>query len=152
MTGDKVLGEKNPYRYRGYRYDNETGYYYLQSRYYNPDMGRFINADILISIGHGLIGNNIFAYCLNNPTSNRDDNEFLCFAMADGGGRLSTYTGTTSNNNSGFSYTKSAALGTLSGLGDKVGNVAARAFVATVGAGMLIDLGAEKFKDYIYKR
>ncbi|MEG0307606.1 MAG: RHS repeat-associated core domain-containing protein [Clostridium sp.] len=36
---------KNTYRYRGYRYDNETGYYYLQSRYYNPEMGRFINAD-----------------------------------------------------------------------------------------------------------
>ncbi|MEA4827168.1 MAG: RHS repeat-associated core domain-containing protein, partial [Clostridium sp.] len=39
------VGIKNPYRYRGYRYDNETGLYYLQSRYYNPEWGRFINAD-----------------------------------------------------------------------------------------------------------
>lgn len=47
ITGDKALGEKNPYRYRGYRCDNETGYYYLQSRYYNPEWGRFLNADAL---------------------------------------------------------------------------------------------------------
>jgi len=57
----------NPLRYRGYVYDHETGLYYLQSRYYNPEMGRFINADGLISTGQGLLGNNMFAYCLNNP-------------------------------------------------------------------------------------
>jgi len=39
ITGDKALGEKNPYRYRGYRYDTETGCYYLHSRYYNPEIG-----------------------------------------------------------------------------------------------------------------
>ena len=41
--------------------------YYLQSRYYNPEWGRFINADALVSTGQGLLGNNMFAYCLNNP-------------------------------------------------------------------------------------
>jgi len=73
ITGDKVLGEKNPYRYRGYRYDTETGYYYLQSRYYNPEWGRFLNADAIIgSIGE-LVGHNLFAYCKNNPINMSDE-------------------------------------------------------------------------------
>ena len=47
MTGTlaSTIGQSNPYRYRGYWFDNETGFYYLQSRYYDPQMGRFINAD-----------------------------------------------------------------------------------------------------------
>ena len=62
-----TLGIYNPLRYRGYVYDRETGLYYLQSRYYNPTIGRFINADAFTSTGQGLLGNNMFAYCLNNP-------------------------------------------------------------------------------------
>ena len=50
------------------------GLYYLQSRYYNPEIGRFINADALVSTGKGFIGNNMFAYCLNNPISLSDSN------------------------------------------------------------------------------
>ena len=46
---------------------DELGLYYLQSRYYNPEMGRFINADALVTTGQGLLGNNMFAYCNNNP-------------------------------------------------------------------------------------
>ena len=61
------LGEINPLRYRGYVYDQETGLYYLQSRYYNPTWGRFINADNYTSTGQGLTGNNMFVYCGNNP-------------------------------------------------------------------------------------
>ena len=57
----------NPFRYRGYRYDGDTRLYYLQSRYYDPVVGRFINADGYASTGQGLIGHNMFAYCLNNP-------------------------------------------------------------------------------------
>ena len=57
----------NPLRYRGYYYDNETGLYYLQSRYYDPVVGRFINADSYASTGQGILGCNMFAYCLNNP-------------------------------------------------------------------------------------
>ena len=45
----------------------ESGLYYLQSRYYDPNIGRFINADAFVSTGQGLLGNNMFAYCLNNP-------------------------------------------------------------------------------------
>ena len=56
----------NPFRYRGYYYDAEAGLYYLQSRYYDPVVGRFLNADIYISTGQGLLGCNMFAYCGNN--------------------------------------------------------------------------------------
>jgi RHS repeat-associated protein len=76
ITGDKVLGEKNPYRYRGYRYDTETGYYYLQSRYYNPEMGRFLNIDALGGNVGALLSHNIFTYCNNNPANTTDPNGF----------------------------------------------------------------------------
>jgi len=68
-----TLGTLNPLRYRGYVYDAETGYYYLQSRYYDPKIGRFINADALVTTGQGLLGNNMFAYCGNNPVIFLDD-------------------------------------------------------------------------------
>ena len=67
-----TLGALNPLRYRGYVYDEETELYYLQSRYYNPEIGRFVNADALVSTGQGLLGNNMFAYCLNNPVNRID--------------------------------------------------------------------------------
>ena len=66
------IGYKNPYRYRGYRYDTETGLYYLQSRYYNPGMGRFINQDELTSTGQGLLEHNMYVYCNNNPVNMTD--------------------------------------------------------------------------------
>ena len=70
---DTGLAQWNPLRYRGYIYDTETGLYYLQSRYYNPKVGRFINADGVISgIGGKLNGNNAFAYCFNNPVNMAD--------------------------------------------------------------------------------
>ncbi|MBR4017895.1 MAG: RHS repeat-associated core domain-containing protein [Oscillospiraceae bacterium] len=47
--------------------DKETQLYYLQSRYYNPEIGRFLNADSFVSTGQGILGYNIFAYCGNNP-------------------------------------------------------------------------------------
>ena len=69
ITGSMAttLGTLNPLTYRGYVYDHETGLYYLQSRYYNPEWGRFLNADALVATGQGILGNNMFAYCLNNP-------------------------------------------------------------------------------------
>ena len=68
-----TLGKYNPLRYRGYIYDIESGLYYLQSRYYNPEMGRFINADGYTATGQGILGNNMFAYCGNNPIARKDD-------------------------------------------------------------------------------
>ena len=61
------------FRYRSYYYDSETGYYYLNSRYYDPNWGRFLNADNAIIQNNNLVGNNLFSYCMNNPT-NRNDN------------------------------------------------------------------------------
>ena len=62
-----TIGQKNPLRYRGYYYDSETGFYYLQSRYYDPVILRFVNADNVIAfVGH-VQGNNVFIYCKNNP-------------------------------------------------------------------------------------
>jgi len=69
---EAVVNTYNPFRYRGYYYDVETGLYYLQSRYYNPQWGRFINADGYVSTGQGLLGNNMFAYCNNNPVMGID--------------------------------------------------------------------------------
>ena len=75
ITGTKAatIGAENPLRYRSYVYDENTGLYYLQSRYYDPAMGRFINADNYPSTGQGLTGNNMFAYCGNNPVSRQDN-------------------------------------------------------------------------------
>ena len=62
-----TLGTLNPLRYRGYVYDQETELYYLSTRYYNPETGRFLNADAFAATGQGLLGNNMFAYCGNCP-------------------------------------------------------------------------------------
>ena len=75
------IGYKNPYRYRGYRYDNETGLYYLQSRYYNPEWGRFINADDYLGQQGELLNHNLFAYCTNNPVNNYDPNGYYAIVL-----------------------------------------------------------------------
>ena len=65
----------NPLLYRGYYYDFETGYYYLQSRYYNPNLCRFINSDVLEMSGitkDTEVCTNMFAYCNNDPVNNDD--------------------------------------------------------------------------------
>ncbi|MDD3400148.1 MAG: RHS repeat-associated core domain-containing protein [Eubacteriales bacterium] len=67
------LGQNQPFRYRGYVYDTETGWHYLQSRYYNPEVGRFISSDVLLSTGQGVLGHNSYAYCLNNPVNMSDE-------------------------------------------------------------------------------
>ncbi len=67
-TGDETLAKRNPFRYRGYYYDEETGLYFLKSRYYDPKIGRFINIDSVCYIAPELLnGLNLYAYCLNNP-------------------------------------------------------------------------------------
>ena len=64
----KKIAEINPLRYRGYYYDTETGYYYLQSRYYNPEWGRFISPDNFGYIDNSTrLGFNAYIYCANNP-------------------------------------------------------------------------------------
>lgn len=69
------IAETNPLRYRSYYYDNETGMYYLQSRYYVPQLYRFFNADIpeIAQLSKDIpAGTNLFAYCNNDPVNNVD--------------------------------------------------------------------------------
>ncbi len=77
------IAHVNPIRYRGYYYDNETGFYYLQSRYYDPVISRFINADSYGSTGQGFLGTNMFAYCLNNPVNFIDQYGQTAIAIPD---------------------------------------------------------------------
>ena len=72
ITNPNDIGNLNPFRYRGYYLDSETGLYYLQSRYYDPQTCRFLNADGYVSTGQDIVGNNMFAYCGNNPISRAD--------------------------------------------------------------------------------
>ena len=71
VTGSMAesLGNDNPLRYRGYYYDRETGLYYLQSRYYDPETGRFISAD---GVNMLLSGEQAYTYCGNNPINRSD--------------------------------------------------------------------------------
>ncbi len=70
ITDSNNIGILNPYRYKQYRYDTETGLYYLQSRYYDPEWGRFLNADGIFE--DSVLGYNLYAYCKNNPINNID--------------------------------------------------------------------------------
>lgn len=73
--GSSGVGKANPFRYRGYYYDNETGFYYLQSRYSDPEICRFISADNLELVPElfGMVGQlNLYAYCNNNPVMYTD--------------------------------------------------------------------------------
>ena len=71
-SSDAAIGDLNPLRYRGYYYDAETGFYYVSSRYYDPELIRWISPEPNIYMGGfdsgaGLIGYNVYAYCANNP-------------------------------------------------------------------------------------
>ena len=68
-----TVGAKNPFRYRGYYYDTESGFYYLQSRYYDPNVGRFLNPDSLVDVSV-FKGLNLYSYCGNNPVNMTDSN------------------------------------------------------------------------------
>ena len=73
-----TLGKRNPFRYRSYIYDEETGLYYLETRYYNPEQCRFLGADEYLEQYISLVHNNAYAYCINNPVSKEDrDGQFF---------------------------------------------------------------------------
>ena len=67
------MAQTNPLRYRGYYYDSDTEFYYLQSRYYDAAICRFINADSYIASSREFIGYNMFAYCNNSPITYLDE-------------------------------------------------------------------------------
>ena len=82
VYGDSDLAAINPCSYRGYYYDEETGYYYLQSRYYDPENGRFINPDepLVVQLSSSTFAiANIFSYCNNNPVHDSDATGYLSF-------------------------------------------------------------------------
>ena len=72
ITDSSHFAIVNPFRYRGYIYDTETGFYYLQSRYYDPEIGRFINADGYVTTDIEPVAANMYAYCNNNPINRYD--------------------------------------------------------------------------------
>ena len=74
ITGNTEIAEINPIRYRSYYYDSETEWYFLNTRYYSPELCRFINADGYVQTGQGLLDKNMFAYCENNPINRADRN------------------------------------------------------------------------------
>lgn len=84
-TGNEAISSLNPFRYRGYVYDNESKLYYLQSRYYDPFVGRFLNADetmvlLLSSLADDdfkINLTNLFSYCYNNPITFKDNNGYI---------------------------------------------------------------------------
>ena len=133
LSSSGTLADINPLRYLGYYYDAETGFYYLQSRYYDPEIGRFINADSYASTdATGLLSTNMFAYCENDPVNKSDpDGEVAHLAIGAVVGAIA---------NVGFSYLnhmiagesyglKEAALDALSG--------AASGALAASGVGLL---------------
>ena len=83
--GSSTTATKNPYKYRGYYYDSDLAMYYLQTRYYDPAICRFINADIPEIIGvtfYSLTDKNLFAYCDNNPVMRVDpDGKFWNYVI-----------------------------------------------------------------------
>ena len=85
-----TLGTLNPFRYRGYVYDEETGLYYLRSRYYNPTWGRFVNADVYKGQVSQLMSHNTFAYCINDPVVNADSSGYIAASCFDENGNIST--------------------------------------------------------------
>ena len=73
ITGDTEIAELNPIRYRSYYYDSETEWYYLNTRYYSPELCRFISSDnLVITVGGNVMGYNLFVSCFNNPINLTD--------------------------------------------------------------------------------
>ncbi len=130
VGGNADIANLNPIRYRGYYYDTETGFYYLNSRYYDPEICRFINVDGYVSTGSALLGYNMFAYCLNNPISNVDSSGSIPMRstiVCDGSGTPSTTPKSNSKNSNveiGAVYAIGATLSVVDGpapIGDLVG-------------------------------
>ena len=92
ITDGDDVANVNPLRYRGYFWDSDTEWYYLQSRYYDPIVKRFLNADVYESTGRSFQGCNMFAYCDNNPQMFEDSGgEYRMFALQETDGAQKSY-------------------------------------------------------------
>ena len=139
-----TLGANQPFRYRGYVYDTETGWYYLQSRYYDPSICRFVSADVYLSTGQGVLGHNSYAYCGNNPITRADEGgEFWNFIVGAVAGALisgvaqivsNVVSGQNWSDGLGVAMVTGAASGLLaaSGVG-LVGSIAGNAAISMAG-------------------
>ena len=142
--GDWSVGGMNPIRYRGYYYDYDTKLYYLNSRYYDPYVGRFLNADGYVSTGQGVTGFNMFAYCLDNPVNMTDETggfPFFAITAAIGavvgavvGGVVAAKNGGNIWAGIGIGAAAGALIGT--GVGMAAGAALAGSITATTGAVM----------------
>ena len=133
MDSPDHIAHVNPFRYRGYYYDAETGFYYLSSRYYDPETYRFINADSILD-NRGVSTLNLFAYCGNNPVNNEDSNGHLFGTICGGviGGLIGGIGGAISATIKG----KSIRVGAVTGAATGFFTGAACGFIAdTFGAG-----------------
>ncbi len=127
------MAQINPLRYRGYYYDSDTEFYYLQSRYYDAAICRFINADSYSSTGQGIIGYNMFAYCNNDPIKAKDSGgEFLNTII---GAVIGGIAGAVTAAVNGDNVWAGAAIGAATGA---VAGFAADIAIATGGAGALV--------------
>ena len=84
ITNPSHIAHINPFRYRSYYYDEETKLYYLNSRYYNPEWGRFISSDRIIGIDNNNIGYNLYTYCKNILVNQVDDEGTSALAIFGG--------------------------------------------------------------------
>ena len=135
----------NPIRYRGYYYDTESGLYYLGSRYYDPQVKRFINADgaALAAIGsynNGLTDKNYFAYCDNDPVSRKDDiGTFFNTIIGGIVGGITAACSAALSGESGRNIAAAAAGGAVSGA---ISGLGIDATIATAGIGSVALVGA----------
>lgn len=81
ITDNGHVAHINPYRYRGYYYDKEINLYYLNNRYYNPEWGRFINADGIINANRDIVSCNLYAYVSNNFVNKFDSSGRALFSL-----------------------------------------------------------------------
>ena len=118
-NNDRTLASINPLRYRGYYQDVETGFYYLQSRYYDPVIGRFINADLpeyAALSATDITGTNLFAYCKNDPINHADeDGEWLHVVIGAIAGGVTSYISARLAGENVKDALVSAAFGTATG-------------------------------------
>ena len=154
-TGGTTANEVNPFRYRGYYFDTETSLYYLQSRYYNPEWGRFLNADFaeVVSNENTLTDKNLYAYCDNNPVMRVDeDGEFwnIVIGAAVGGIVGGVFAGISSYANTGKVDWGSVVINAV--VGAAGGAIAATGLSAIAQAGLTaVVSGAGNAADQIHK-
>ena len=152
MSSHKTASDHNPFRYRGYYYDRETGFYYLQSRYYDPATGRFINADdfdVILATPEVLTDKNLYAYCDNNSIMREDgDGEFWNVIIGGFVGGVVSAASTFLSGGSVSEIIVSGVCGTISGAFAATGVGGILGQIIVDGVTSAIDSGYQNYIDY----